>query len=338
MGTFIAIAGGLTVLAIAIVLVPLWRSARLTKAAVGTMALICIGAVPAYWQISNWDFSRPTPAAQAGQTPDVGAMVAGLEARLAADPNDVEGWTMLGRSYLVLGRYPDAIKAYERAWQQTENPTTELKLAYAEAQAFVDQASLTGMAGQLVEEVLAAEPMNARALWYGGLTALLADRPEDARNRWMKLLSLNPPTEVASVLRAQLAALDGPTSPASNAAVSADDDATVARIEMSVSLGEAVAANITPQTTLFIIARDPAGGPPVAVSRHGASALPGEFTLTDGDAMLAGRSLSQFAELEVVARLSLTGEPIAKPGDWFASAVTKPGASPLQLLIDQQVK
>ena len=105
-----------------------------------------------------------------------------------------------------------------------------------------------------------------------------------------------------------------------------------------MALAEPVAANITSQTVLFIIARDPAGGPPVAVTRHNASALPGEFKLTDGDAMLAGRSLSQFPELEVVARLSLSGEPIAKSGDWFASAITKPGGPPLQLLIDQVVE
>ena len=338
MVAFISAAAGFIVLALAIVLVPLWRGARLTKAAVGTVVLICIGAVPAYWQISNWDFSRPVPITRPGQTPDVAAMVAGLEARLEADPSNLEGWTMLGRSYLVMRRYPEAVEAYKAAWERSDNPSTELKLAYAEAQAFVDQASLSGMAGQLVEEVLAVEPMNARALWYGGLVALLGDRSDDARARWTRLLSLNPPAEVASVLKVQLAELDGATSPGAMAAQPADSAGAVARIQVSVSLGESAGANITPQTALFIIARDPAGGPPVAVTRHGASALPGQFTLTDADAMLAGRSLSQFAELEVVARLSLSGEPMAKPGDWFASTITQPDGPPLQLLIDQRVE
>jgi cytochrome c-type biogenesis protein CcmH len=336
MATFIVLAVVLNVLALGIVLLPLWRRGRLSKAAIGTMVLVCIGAVPAYWQISNWDFSRPVSIAAGNQTPDVAAMVAGLEARMAEDPSDVEGWTMLGRSYLVMRQYPEAIEAYKQAWERSDDPSTELKLAYAEAQAFVDQSSLSGMAGQLVEEVLAIEPMNARALWYGGLVALLADRPNDARTRWTQLLSLNPPEEVASVLKAQLAQLDGPAAVA--AAEPADTAAASTRIDLSVALGEAAAAKITPQTTLFIIARDPAGGPPVAVTRHRAAALPGQFTLTDGDTMLAGRLLSQFEQLEVVARLSLSGEPMAKPGDWFASTITQPGGPPLQLLIDQLVE
>ena len=335
MGTFIVLAVALNVLALAIVLLPLWRSARLSKAAVGTVVLVCIGAVPAYWQVSDWDFSRPAPVAAGNQTPDVAAMVAGLEARLAAEPGNVEGWTMLGRSYLVMGRYPEAVKAYQQAWERTDAPSADLKLAYAEAQAFVDQSSLNGMAGQLVEEVLALEPMNARALWYGGLVALLADRPDDARARWGRLLSLNPPAEVASVLEQQLAQLEGappPTASVETVVLAAG------RIEVNVSLGEGAEASISPQTALFIIARDPAGGPPVAVTRHGASEVPGRFTLTDADAMLAGRSLSQFKELEVVARLSLSGEPMAQSGDWFAATTTRPGGPPLQLRIDQRVE
>lgn len=334
MTVFIVAAAGLILLALAIVLLPLWRRKLVSHAAVGSIIVMCIVAIPIYWQVSSWDFSRPTPVAVAGQTPDIGAMVGGLEARLNNDPTDVEGWTMLGRSYVVLQQFPEAVRAYREAWQRSDNPSADLKLAFAEAQAFVDQSSLRGAAGTLVEEVLAVRPMDARALWYGGMVAFLNDRPDDARDRWTKLLSLNPPAAVAEVLTAQLAQLNGE---AVEVAAAGGEPVGGATVRVSVALADGVANNLSPQAMLFIIARNPSGGPPIAVTRHSPSALPGDFTLTDANAMLPGSSLGQFPELEVVVRLSLTGEPIAKPGDWYANAIVKPGAEPVELLIDQQV-
>jgi len=336
MTVFIVAAAALILLALVIVLLPLWRRKLVSHAAVGSVIVMCIVAIPIYWQVSSWDFSRPTPVAAAGQAPDIEAMVGGLEARLNSDPTDVEGWTMLGRSYVVLQQFPEAVRAYREAWQRSDNPSADLKLAFAEAQAFVDQSSLRGEAGTLVEEVLVVRPMDARALWYGGMVAFLNDRPDDARDRWTKLLSLNPPAAVADVLKAQLAQLNG--GGVELAAASSGDDAEVgAGVRVSVALADGIAAKITPQTMLFIIARNPGGGPPIAVTRHAPSALPGDFALTDANAMLPGSSLGNYPELEVVVRLSLTGEPIAKSGDWFASAIVKPGAAPVKLLIDQQV-
>ena len=334
MAGFAAAAAVLVLLVVAIVLLPLWRQQRISRAAVGSVLIMCIVAIPVYWQVSTWDFSRPPPVARAGQVPDIDAMVGGLEARLATDPTDVEGWTMLGRSYVVLQQYPEAVRAYREAWQRTPNPSSDLKLAFAEAQAFVDQTSLRGEAGQLVEEVLAVRPMDPRALWYGGMTAFLTGRPGDARERWTQLLSLNPPEAVADVLKAQLAQLDG----GSQLATAEPATDAGAKISVAVALAEEAAAAVTSTAQVFVIARNPGGGPPIAVTRHAATALPGEFVLTDADAMLPGSSLAAFPELELVVRLSLTGDPIAKPGDWYANALVVPGAGSTRLVINQRVE
>ncbi len=186
----------------------------------------------------------------------------------------------------------------------------------------------------MVEEVLVVRPMDPRVLWYAGMVAFLDDRPQEARDRWTKLLSLNPPAAVADVLKAQLAEMDGGVAlPESN-----ENPPAESTIRASVALADGVEDKVTPQAMVFMIARNPAGGPPIAVTRHSPTALPGDFSLTDANAMLPGSSLSQFPELEVVVRLSLTGEPIAKPGDWYASAIVTPGAAPVELLIDQQVE
>jgi cytochrome c-type biogenesis protein CcmH len=74
----------------------------------GSLYLFVQGA---FWQAL--DASRAGPAATAPVNP--AAMVARLEARLAANGDDVEGWKRLGRSYVVLGRPDDARRAYDRA-------------------------------------------------------------------------------------------------------------------------------------------------------------------------------------------------------------------------------
>jgi cytochrome c-type biogenesis protein CcmH len=88
------------------------------------------------------------------------------------------------------------------------------------------------------------------------------------------------------------------------------------------------------------MARGPdGGGPPIAVIRQPPPARPGEFSLSDANVMIQGRSLGAYPELTVVARLSRSGQPAAQPGDWQAEAVVRPGsADPVALVIDQVVQ
>ena len=98
-------------------------------------------------------------------------------------------------------------------------------------------------------------------------------------------------------------------------------------------------AQLGPNAQLFIFARAPEGGPPLAVIRQPATAVPGEFTLSDANSMIQGRSLSNYEELTVVARLSASGQPTEQPGDWFAQTAFRPkeGGS-VALVIDQVVQ
>ena len=66
------------------------------------------------------------------------------------------------------------------------------------------------------------------------------------------------------------------------------------------------------------------GVPPIAVTRRRLSELPAVVELGDGESMIPGRELSNFAEFELVARVSLSGTPASQPGDWFGSAIVRP--------------
>jgi cytochrome c-type biogenesis protein CcmH len=95
-----------------------------------------------------------------------------------------------------------------------------------------------------------------------------------------------------------------------------------AAIAVDVALAPGVAAH--PPARVFVIARAPNGAPmPIAVRALDPATLPQTLRLTDGDAMQSGRVLSMFDQVEVLARLSLSGNPMRQPGDL---------ESPIQLL------
>jgi cytochrome c-type biogenesis protein CcmH len=324
----------LSAVAVGVLLLPLW-SQRRRSGRWSVLGLVsCFAVVPisvlVYQQVSTWD-------PQVVQRATEGARLVGeLAARLQREPDDVEGWLLLARSYMVLGQYDEGRAAYREAWTRTPNPDNELKVAYAEAQILSDRAALAGDAGRIVEEVLAVEPGNAKALWYGGLVALELGREDLVKTRWARLLELDPPDEIAAMLRQQLAALgEAP------AGASSGSSATVApsgpTVQLEVSLAEGHSA--PPNASLFIFASAPGGGPPLAAIRGSASALPGQFTLSDANAMIAGRSLADFEELTLVARVSASGQPQAQPGDLEGRSVFRPKeGGTVALVIDQVVQ
>ena len=327
-------AGVLGLVAIGIVLWPVWRHSKSSGrwSPAGLIAAVAVVPVAAalYFHVSNWN---PEIAARASEG---SRLVEALAAQLAQTPDDVEGWKLLANSYMALGRYPEGRAAYEQAWQRTPMPDADLTIAYAEAQILTDRASLSGEAGRLVEAVVAVDPGNPKALWYGGLVALESGREADVRARWTALLALNPPQQVAEVVRAQLASLSGaaPVAPQQGAAAAGPSF----QIAVSLGAGRSV-ADLGPNAQLFIIARTPGGGPPLAVIRQPASAVPGQFTLSDANSMIPGRSLGAYEELTVVARLSASGQPLEQPGDWFAQTVVRPGeGGTVALVIDQVVQ
>ena len=91
--------------------------------------------------------------------------------------------------------------------------------------------------------------------------------------------------------------------------------------------------------TVFIIARDPGQpSPPLAAVRRRVSELPAVIEIGDADAMIPGRVPSGYQSIEILARVSMSGQPIAQPGDWFGQQVIETSAAEeVQIVIDSQV-
>ena len=334
----------LSVAALGFVVVPLWRQRQATGgwSRLGSLvaALLVPSAVGLYLGIGTWN--GQSLSTSDSTLPPMAELVEGLDARLQEQPDDPAGWYLLGQSYMSLGRYADARRAFSEGLARDPAPGTDMKLAFAEAQTLTDPQALLGDAGQIFEDALEVEPDNATALWYGGLAAAATQRPNIARSRWSRLLQLDPPQALRDVLEQHLNALGGISEPVQESPLQlAQTEAPAGleirlRLQLGEGLGEAGAIN-SPGASLFIFARAPEGGPPVAVIRESASAVPGEFSLSDANNMLPGRSLADFPELTIVARISASGEPTEQPGDVYGEISYTPGegGGVVELVMDQ---
>ncbi|MDH3434264.1 MAG: hypothetical protein OEM60_10415, partial [Gammaproteobacteria bacterium] len=110
-------------------------------------------------------------------------------------------------------------------------------------------------------------------------------------------------------------------------------------VSAQLALSAAAAAAVPAEAIVFIIARDPAQpSPPIAVVRRRLSELSARVDIGDRESMVPGRSLSGFDEFELVARVSVSGQPSAQSGDWFGAQIVKPAEnSNIELVIAEQV-
>jgi cytochrome c-type biogenesis protein CcmH len=339
--TFVLLAAALTLASVVAVAIPLLRggTARVAGApwtALAAAGLLVIGSAALYVTWSNW----PWRAAPVADTPQ--SMVARLARRLEHDPTDLNGWLMLGRSYTALQEYPLAVRAFGRAVQLSDGKNAEALSGQAEALALSDESELDGRAGRLFEQALALEPDSAKALFFGAAVAARRGDLPLARQRFAKLLSLNPPQPIRPMIEQQIAAIDEklsatPTSAAAlqqgrPAAADAAGAPTV-RVNVTVSPSLASAAGAAP---LFVFVRDPAqGGPPLAVKRLD-SHFPQSVALSPADSMVPGRAFAAGQSVQVVARIARSGSPIATSGDPFGEVTYRVGQDGLvSLVIDR---
>jgi cytochrome c-type biogenesis protein CcmH len=320
---------GLMLLAAALVATwPMYRRVKRLTPAIFTSVIIVLGVSAVVYSTVGTPVP-PTPAASLEEA------VASLDQRLQENPDDLEGWKMLGRSYMQLQSYPKAIAAFERVVEMEKPATSQSLASLGEALLIAEGSAASSRTGQLFESALAAEPTNPKALFYGGLVAVERGDRALAADRWEALLALSPPPEIEDILRQRVAEWRGAAAPAGQAAAEGSDEL----IAINVSLGPGAAAAAAPEATVFIIARDPAQpSPPIAATRRTVSELPARVSLGDADAMIPGRLLSAFDQVEIVARVSVSGGPIAQPGDWYGEhTISKPAAAPIDIVIEKQV-
>lgn len=327
--------GLLSLVALAFVVRPLWKgSGRLTPILAAVIVIIVGLSAALYHYIGE-----PNVPSGAGTTFAAEETIVTLAERLKENPADVDGWLLLGRSYQSIEQYDDAIVAFETAIELEQGKNSQSLVALAIALLGEQDGEMSERAERLFENALALEPINANALFYGGGAAARRGNTALAADRWEMLLNQGAPPEIQEMLQRKITEWRGQPPPSPQSLPESEPQADDSIVSINLSLSEGARAALPSDARVFVIARDPAQpSPPIAVTPLRVSELPTTVKLSDKNSMVAGRLLSAFSEIEIVARVSLSGSPAAKSGDWSGSLKTSPsGGQTIDLVIDQEL-
>lgn len=331
MAIFLACAALLCLLVLPVLLRPLWRDARGVALGIGAATLLSTALL---YQLLGTPQALDPAVRQAPRTLE--EAVVQLKAALARDPQQAEGWVLLGQAYQRMDDAGGARDAFAKA-AALAPANADILVDAAQSRALADaRHAFDAQALAWLESALKADPGHQRARWFLGVAQRQAGRNADAAATWEPLLAQVDPTTAAS-LRKEIdaARTQAGLPPLPQTTPSA---AQPALLSVTVSLDPALAARVRlrPDATVFVIARQ-AGGPPmpVAAQKHAASELPFTAGLGDADSPMPTLKLSQTKDIELVARLSASGEANRQDGDLESKPVrvTLPAGKPVALVI-----
>ena len=337
MGLFVAIAVLLAFSVLALVLRPLWRESR--GLVIGAFVALGLATFALYRLMG-------TPAATGRVAADtmpasLGEAISQLQAELERNPNQPQGWLLLGKSLASEGRLTEASDALVRAVKLLpDDPDLLVEAAQSRLYASSER-KLDPQAIAWVRHALSVQPGHQRATWLLGISQRQNGQSAEAAKTWEPLLA-QVDAATAATLRQQidaaradagLPALPPATEPAKRAS-----GASALAVKVALDPDFAARVRLRGDTTVFVIARIPGGPPmPVAVQKHSLQELPLTLTLDDGDSPMPTQKLSALKEVELVARLSASGNPMRQEGDLESEPVrvTLPTTTRVELVLGQ---
>jgi len=243
-----------------------------------------------------------------------------LERAVAAQPDSAEGLYFLGRTYMAQDRPADAAKIFERT-VALAGRQPELLGQWAQAQYFADNKQWSDKVQGLTDEALKADPNEVTSLGLLGIAAFEGGRFQEAIDYWKRLQAQLPPDDNSraalqgGIDRASEKLVAGGGKVASEPVAKAKAQAKGAVLKVRVDLAAELKAKVQPSDSVFIFARATQGPPaPLAAKRLTVADLPATVELADADAMMPQLKLSNFPEVQLVARVSRAGQPTA--GEW----------------------
>ncbi len=276
-------------------------------------------------------------------------LVKKLQAYIESSATDLQMRALLARTLMTLGDYDLAIVEFQAILSQ-EPQSTQMMAELAQAVFLKAQNRVVPIVQSLVDKVLESEPNNTMALGLAGIGAFQSEKYADAIQFWQQAIQIQGVSSVNSIAlergiaaaRQRLGEQGGIESPATPVEkTSSVDKQGSPEIPVSVSLADNVA--VAPDTTVFIYARAWNGSrAPLAIARVQVSELPLTISLTNAMSMAPSMNLNTADQLELLARISLSGAPVPQSGDWQVSlgpiATMGDHTEPYQLLIEEQVQ
>lgn len=335
MSLFVAIAVSLTLAVFGAVLRPLWRESR----GLVLGGFVALGlATFALYRLMGTPAATDQVAANAMPT-TLDAAISQLQAELERNPNQPQGWLLLGKSLASEGRLAESSDAFARAVKLLPDDP-DLLVEAAQSRLYASsQRKLDPQAIAWVRHALSVQPGHQRATWLLGISQRQNGQSAEAAKTWEPLLA-QVDTATAATLRQQIdaARADAGLPPLPVVVEPAAQPPTTNALLVKVALDPDFAARVRLRgdATVFVIARVPGGPPmPVAVEKHSLQDLPLTVTLDDSDSPMPTQKLSALKEVELVARLSASGDPMHQEGDLESKPVRVilPATAPVELVL-----
>lgn len=287
---------------------------------------------------------------RAGQMPEAKAtreLVSAIEARLKNQPDNAQYWYLLGRYGSQIGDFDAAERGFREVYQRAPaDPGNASALA---------QAIFLGNGNQindeikfLIERALEVDAKDTTALGLAGISAFEQQQFADAARLWGTAVNLTPEGApgrealMAGVVRAREEARQRGQSVAGAATNTADSRSTSeASWTIPVTVSLAPDLQLPQGATLFLYAREYQGSPmPLVVTRLAATQFPATIVLDETMAMTSADRLFAKGQVEIVARISKSGQVSATAGDLQGLRGPLPIddlPNPIEIVIDTQL-
>ena len=311
----------------------------------------------AFDQQEQFQVMRFTPdelqrAQDSAENRDMNALISQLYEKLKNSPDNIEGWMLLSRSAMNIENYSLAAEGYGIVIAGLEKVGQDASKAYgllAQAYYFDGEGKLSARVEKTLDQAFAIDPNESNSLGLLAIHAFESEHYLEAATLWERLLAATPEHPARTSIEAGISRAKGFAGMASKERPSAslpvsdnvgETQESEAEITVRVDISPELKARSHANDTVFIFARSESGPPmPLAVSRHSVSALPLTVVLNDQMAMGPMAKLSQVNTVNVVARVSKSGQPIAQTGDFQgrATEVSVFGAESVDIVITEEL-
>ncbi len=313
---------------------PEWKGAGFALAACALVALLfnmaqddSVARREGASMTGNQDLGS-APAGPAGVPPQAAAIIAELDAKIAANPSDVVALNELTGVYLQLGDATKAMEANRKVIgidEKNLDARTSRGVLAATVQMF-DKALAE------FDSVLAEDPKHGRANAYRGLILLELDRAPEAVTSLEAALQAEPGNMnlMRALGRAREIAGGGAAAP----------PAAAGPVELIVSgtvtLDPAKAATLTGKETLYVSIADPAQPrPPLAALKLAPGPFPQKIEVTSANVISMGGPRPVPATVSVTVRIDVDGNPLTQDhlATWTQAATAK-GTADLAIVLE----
>jgi len=245
---------------------------------------------------------------------EIDRTIINLEEEIKTNANDESIWINLAEAYSLKNQHDKAFLSYEKAIGIEKYSNASTFADYGEAMIRAGDVALLTQADELFNRSLELEPNNAKSLFLGGLTSSSLGDYDQAINRWESLLELAPPEEAKVTLKEQLEEW--------KSILNDNNISMIRQFYINVDIDPLLIDELKnySQKQLFLIIRDPLNPvPPLAVTRENVVSL--SKYIGNADAMIRGVDLNQYEQLEFIARVSLSGDPLDRSNDISDSVI-----------------